>query len=601
MKLFLFSISNKKLWRPLATLICLLLGAPSLHAQLLIDLTGPTPTYTQNFDGFDGTATTVPTAMPGWTLSGNTFRGAGCGAGSSGGIYAFGTGTDFALGYLPASGSPNDTFTAHVAFMNSTGGTITEVTIAYNFERWKPNTRLNGFSVYSDLGDVSALNQIGAGMTGAACTVITNAKTVTLTGLNVPDGDSFYVEFRGGRGTGTGSSQGIAIDDFSLSAEVYFAPTLTLDTLTDFGTLCLGDTSVAQVIPLTGTHLTGPVTVTSAPGFLLATSATGPFEPVLTLTPTSGSLMEDIYVFFAPVAATAYTDSITFSSSDMEDRYVAVTGMGNEVVPTITIGGFFGAVCEGTPVTFTAEATDEGSFPVYTWLVNGVPAGATGTTYTTDTLHDGDVISATLLSDVPCAADTAVLSNSITVDVLPVVTPEVTITASPDGVITPGTAVTFTATFSGGGDMPFFNWLVNGVSVGTAGPTFTTSTLADGDVVQAVLYTDAMCATADSALSNELTIMVSVGVPGVQAHVLAVYPNPGNGTFLLKGQLNSGATTAKLLITNAVGQTAFTATVPLVNGNINQQIDLHELPAGVYLLSLESGAVRQHLRLVIRK
>lgn len=591
---------SKKLTSGLAAALVLLLTS-SLDAKAQISITASSLTYTQDFNTFNGTAASAASELPGWTLSPNTYKGTDCGTSTAGGIYAYGTAGDYSLGYLPTSSAPNDTFYAHVSFVNNTGGAISSVTISYNFERWRPNTRINGFVVVSDLGDVSALNQTGPGSTGTSCTVITTAKTVTLSGLNVPNGATFYVEFRGGRGTGTGGSQGVAIDDFELSATPLFAPTLTLGTLSDFGALCAGDTTAAQPLTVDGANLTDAVTVTAPAGFLLSSSAAGPFASTLTLTPTGGNLSETIYVAFAPTTGATYTDQITFTSAGLAATELSVSGTGNQVIPAVVITLDHDLnICEGTVVTFSADVTNGGVMPQINWLVNGLPTGITDTIFATSTLDSGDVITATVISSESCALDTAVSSNSIAVAVFPVVTPAISITATPSGVIEAGTTVTFNSTASGILSAPEYTWLLNGDSVAN-GPAYVTDSLSDGDVVQAILYTDSPCATNDSALSNSLTIQVNTSVSGVPAVSFTIAPNPTSGTFYLKGPMNGAGKTAQLKLTNPLGQLIYQVSVPVMNGAINTQITLETLPAGLYILSIESGAVRQHQRLEIYK
>ena len=76
------------------------------------------------------------------------------------------------------------------------------------------------------------------------------------------------------------------------------------------------------------------------------------------------------------------------------------------VTPSVTISGTPTAmICSGTSVTFTANPTNGGSAPTYQWQVNGSDmTGETGSTYTTSTLNDGDVVSVILTSNDPCAS-----------------------------------------------------------------------------------------------------------------------------------------------------------------------------------------------------
>src|SRR4051812_1661970 len=80
--------------------------------------------------------------------------------------------------------------------------------------------------------------------------------------------------------------------------------------------------------------------------------------------------------------------------------------------PSVTIGAApSGAICAGTSVTFTATPTDAGSTPTYQWKKGGVDIGsATGSTYTTTGLANGDVISVAITSSSPCSPTATVNS-----------------------------------------------------------------------------------------------------------------------------------------------------------------------------------------------
>ena len=90
-----------------------------------------------------------------------------------------------------------------------------------------------------------------------------------------------------------------------------------------------------------------------------------------------------------------------------------------------------------------------------------------------------------------------------------IVTPTITIAASPGTTITAGTNITFTATISNGGSTPAYQWKLNGNDVGGNTSTYSNSTLANGDVITCTLTSNAPCASTNTVGSNTLTIAVT--------------------------------------------------------------------------------------------
>ncbi len=207
----------------------------------------------------------------------------------------------------------------------------------------------------------------------------------------------------------------------------------------------------------------------------------------------------------------------------------AITMTVNANVPvSVTIAADPGnTVCAGTSVTFTATPVNGGTTPTYQWY-NGVTAinGATGSTYTTTTLVNGDAISVVMTSDItPCATGNPATSNTITMTVNANVPVSVSIAADPGSTVCAGTSVTFTATPVNGGTTPIYQWY-NGVTAinGATSSTYTTVPV-QGDAIHVVMTSDITpCATGNPATSNEITMTVNANVP-VSVTIAA---NPGN-------------------------------------------------------------------------
>lgn len=141
-------------------------------------------------------------------------------------------------------------------------------------------------------------------------------------------------------------------------------------------------------------------------------------------------------------------------------------------VPTLLSSDADDIICNGESVTYTA-----GGGVTYEFFVDGVSQGTTSAidAFTSSTLADGNVVSVVVTSGSGCTEST--VGNALTVNP----TPPVTLVSSDiDFTICVGESVTFTG--AGASDFEFF---VNGASQGLASATttFSTSTLANGDVV----------------------------------------------------------------------------------------------------------------------
>jgi hypothetical protein len=171
-------------------------------------------------------------------------------------------------------------------------------------------------------------------------------------------------------------------------------------------------------------------------------------------------------------------------------------------------------VCEGTPITFTANVTDGGPAPSFQWHLNGNPIGPNSPTFILNTPQNGDVVQVRVTSTAGCTGP-ASLSLPITLTVNPA--PNVTLTATPSGPICAGQTVNFTATNIPGAT---YTWYVNGVAV-QSGPSsaYSTSTLSNGDQVWVQATSGAGCI---GPVSNTYTAVVQPA-PSIS---ITVTPDP---------------------------------------------------------------------------
>ena len=184
------------------------------------------------------------------------------------------------------------------------------------------------------------------------------------------------------------------------------------------------------------------------------------------------------------------------------------------------------AICAGEPVTFSATSVNGGSNPAYQWFSGSNPiAGATDATFSSSSLVDGEQISVQLTSSEICTSGNPTVSNIVTTTVNPILPVSVSINANPAGEVCQGTSITFTATPTNGGSTGTYQWF-NGITPisGETGPTFTSSSLSNGDLISVVLTSDGLpCISGNPATSN--TVQVSL-LSNVQPAV-SIDVNPG--------------------------------------------------------------------------
>ncbi|MCW3102635.1 MAG: hypothetical protein JWO09_1075 [Bacteroidetes bacterium] len=273
-------------------------------------------------------------------------------------------------------------------------------------------------------------------------------------------------------------------------------------------------------------------------------------------------------------------------------------------------------ICAGTSVTFTAVPVNGGTSPVYQWKLNGANVGVNSPTYTNAALANGNVVTCVMTSVASCGTGSPATSNAITMTVNPNVPVSVSISASPAGTICAGTSVTFTATPTNGGTTPAYQWKVNGANVGTNSPTYTSTTLANGNIVTCVLTSSAACTTGSPATSNSITMTVTPGSPvsisvsaspssticaGTNVTFTATPTNGGgapvyqwklnganvgiNSTTYSNAALANGDIVTCVLTSNAVCATGNPATSPAINMTVNPN-----LPVSVSISASPSGS-----------
>jgi hypothetical protein len=176
---------------------------------------------------------------------------------------------------------------------------------------------------------------------------------------------------------------------------------------------------------------------------------------------------------------------------------------------SIALTGGTNPTCTGNNLTFTATPTNGGTAPSYQWKVNGANVGTNSPTYSTTTLTNGQIVTCVMTSNLAGVTNNPATSNAIAITVNSAVTPSVSIAITSGTNPSPsGASVTFTATPTNGGT-PSYQWKVNGTNVGTNSPTYTTTTLTNGQVVSCVMTSSLSCASPTTATSNGITMTIT--------------------------------------------------------------------------------------------
>src|ERR1700757_120148 len=232
------------------------------------------------------------------------------------------------------------------------------------------------------------------------------------------------------------------------------------------------------------------------------------------------------------VIVCALTSNATCATQTTVVSNTITINVTTSVVPALNIISTSGTSnCNGTNVTFSATPTNGGTTPTYQWILNGTNVGTNSATYVNNTLADQDIVSCMMASSNGCAIPTTATANSLTMTVVPNVTPSVSISTNPIGAICAGTGVTFSATATNGGT-PVYEWTKNGNAVGSNSATYTDANLANNDVVACILTSNANCLTVNTASAVVTTTVNSNPTPTITGTLSFC---PSNSTTLDAG------------------------------------------------------------------
>jgi len=265
---------------------------------------------------------------------------------------------------------------------------------------------------------------------------------------------------------------------------------------------------------------------------------------------------------------------ITINNSCVTTQSVTSNSIVIHVSPTltasVTISASANPSCQQSgSVTYTATPVNGGAGATYQWKRNGVNAGTNSPLFTPTPLLNNDVISCVMTSSLSCVTSNPVTSNSITQTVNPLVVPSVSVTVNPSPLGCPGSTVTFTPVPVNAGPAPYYQWHVNSIYV-AYGPTFTSSTLQENDVVNVVMQGTAQCAQTSSAVSVGYTVHFTNGsvTPSVTISGNSSVVCPGGNVTYTASPVNGG--TAPSYQWKVNGTNAGTNSATFISSTLNE-------------------------------
>jgi hypothetical protein len=271
-------------------------------------------------------------------------------------------------------------------------------------------------------------------------------------------------------------------------------------------------------------------------------------------------------------------------------------------LPAVTIKTTPGdTICLGNAITITPIPFYGGPAPVYNYFKGGVHVG-TGHHYSFKPVA-GDVIYCYMISDYYCrTTDSAIASIAITVDT-PIL-PYFTIVANPPVLTASGIPDTLSVVLSHPYGSFRYQWAVNDAII----PGATNSTFVSDSFNY--LKDDSVTCTVTSLGPCQLTtynwtlVPNNVGVrPVNNADIsVTVLPNPNKGWFTVRGTLGTTLDgEVSISLTDMLGRPLYQNTAIATGGNINERVQLTNIPNGTYLLNVRAQQANKVFHIVVEQ
>ena len=258
-------------------------------------------------------------------------------------------------------------------------------------------------------------------------------------------------------------------------------------------------------------------------------------------------------------------------------------------------------ICKGDTVIFKAESRGGGNTPQYQWLLNDDFLTEKSDILSISTLKNEDILKAVLTSSERCTVKNTVFSDSIKMSVTEPTMPVLELTAT-KSVLCKGERIEFVSTGKNLGLNPQYQWFRNGKKLEWDMPHYATDSLRIGDVIQAEVLSSSTCLMDKKAISNIILPKVRLCLDGnayTDQQVL-VYPNPSSDTRVNVGLVNLKGF-VRIEVFTQRGQLLLTKIIDNIQEDKEINIEVPELPDGLYMVRVINGEYRTYKRWLVAR
>jgi hypothetical protein len=160
----------------------------------------------------------------------------------------------------------------------------------------------------------------------------------------------------------------------------------------------------------------------------------------------------------------------------------------------------------------------------------------------------------------------------------------------------------FAVTTSYCGHGSLIKWYKNGVLIKSDTSVTDSIAIDTGDVISVTVFCTHACAASGSTGSDSVVASYSLSGIGYlsKSSGVKIYPNPNKGSFTITADLPNQQN-AEIQVLNTLGQNVFTDNIPVSNGKLEKQLNLINLPTGVYWLRLKTSGQASVISFTIQK